>query len=69
MQRKRSKPHSFGEQLEAEKLRLKLQAKQLPNGPTKDAVALKIRQLEAAAKMNEWLSSPGLKPPTQPGRG
>ena len=67
MQRKRSKPHSFGEQLEAEKVRLKLQAGKLPNGPLKDAVNLKIRQVEAATRMNEWLSSPGLKPTTQSG--
>jgi hypothetical protein len=67
MQRKRSVPHSFEEQLAAEKSRLEEQASQLPKGLVREAVNRKIRQLEAAVKMNEWLSSPGLKP-TQSGR-
>ena len=68
MRRKRSVPHSFEEQLAAEKSRLEEQASRLPKGIVRDAVNRKIRQLEAAVKMNEWLSSPGLKPPAQSGR-
>jgi hypothetical protein len=64
MQRRRSAPHSFEEQIVAEKSRLEAQAADLPPGPQKDALLRKIRQLETASHMNEWLTSPGLQPPT-----
>jgi hypothetical protein len=63
MHRRRSKPHSFEDQLAAEKARAEEQAAQLPHGPQKDALLNKIRQLDTASHMNEWLSSPGLQPP------
>jgi hypothetical protein len=62
--RRRSTPHSFEEQIAAEKSRLEEQAATLPPGPQKDALLKKIRQLETASHMNAWLTSPGLQPPT-----
>lgn len=63
MQRKRSKPHSFEGQIAAERTRLEQRAAVLDHSPEKDALLKKIRQLETAAHINEWLTSPGLKPP------
>jgi hypothetical protein len=61
--RRRSTPHSFEDQIAAEKSRLEQQATTLPAGPQRDALLKKIRQLETASRMNEWLTSPGLQPP------
>jgi hypothetical protein len=61
--RRRSTPHSFEDQIAAEKSRLEQQAATLPPGPQRDAVLKKIRQLETASRMNEWLTSPGLQSP------
>jgi hypothetical protein len=47
---------------EAETLRE--QAGLLPFGPVRDAAMRKAREVEAAAHMDDWLSSPGLQPPT-----
>jgi len=46
---------------EAQTLRdeLKLQ----PPGPVRDAALKKARQIEAAANLDGWLKSPGLRPP------
>jgi hypothetical protein len=63
MQRRRSKPHSFEDQIAAEKARLEEQLADLPDGPERDRLLKKIRQLETAFHMNDWLTSPGLRPP------
>jgi hypothetical protein len=63
MQRRRSQPHSFEAQIAAEKIRLEEQVDGIPHGPQRDAIVKKIRQLETASRMNEWLMSPGLMPP------
>jgi hypothetical protein len=63
MQRNRSKPHSFEGQIAAEKARLEEQIATLPHGPEKDRLRKKIRQLDTAAHMSDWLRSPGLRPP------
>lgn len=63
MQRKRSKPHSFEGQIAAERTRLEERAAVLEHSPEKDALLKKIRQLDTAAHIKEWLTSPGLKPP------
>jgi len=42
---------------------LRDQARLLPFGPVRDAALRKARQVEAAAYMDDWLSSPGLQPP------
>ena len=64
MQRRRPAPHTFEHQITAEKTRLEAQASKLPPGPQKNGLLKKIRQLETASRLNEWLSSPGLQPPT-----
>jgi hypothetical protein len=64
MQRRRSAPHTFEENIAAEKAKLEAQIAKLNPGPQMDALLKKIRQLETAAHMSEWLSSPGLQSPT-----
>jgi hypothetical protein len=64
MQRRRSKPHTFEDQIAAEKARLEAQAFQTPQGPEKIRLLRKIRQLDAASHMSDWLRSSELKPPT-----
>jgi len=63
MQRRRSLPHTFEEKIAVEKAKLEAQIAQLKPGPQKDALLRKIRQLDTAAHISEWLSSPGLQPP------
>jgi hypothetical protein len=63
MQRRRSVPHIFEDNIAAEKAKLEAQVAQLKPGPELDAVRRKIRQLDTTAHLGEWLSSPGLQPP------
>jgi len=63
MRRRRSVPHTFEENLAAEKTKLEAQMAQLKPGPQRDGLLKKIRQIETAMHINEWLSSPGLQPP------
>jgi hypothetical protein len=64
MKYRRSSRLSFEDRVAAEKARLEADVADLPPGPGKDELLKKIRQLETATHMNEWLSSPGLQPPT-----
>lgn len=64
MQRRKSVPHTFEENLAAEKIRLQELLAVAAHGPQRDGLLRKIRQLETASHMNEWLSSPGLQSPT-----
>ena len=64
MQRRRSAPHTFEDRIAAEKAKLEAQVAKLKPGPQIDALREKIRQLETASHMNEWLSSPGLHSPS-----
>jgi hypothetical protein len=61
--RRRSAPHTFEENIAAEKAKLEAQIAKLKPGPQRDGLLRKIRQLETALHMNEWLTSPGLQPP------
>jgi hypothetical protein len=63
MQRRRSVSHKFEENIAAEKAKLEAQVAKLKPSPEKDALLRKIRQLDTAAHMSEWLSSPRLQPP------
>jgi len=49
--------------LEQEALRLKQAAVVLPPGRERDDLIRKSRQINIAAHLNAWLSSPGLQPP------
>ena len=53
----------FGERLSAQAQLLKDEAQRLPPGRARDALLRSVRQIEAAVKVNEWLTSPGLQPP------
>ena len=61
--RRRSAPHTFEENIAAEKAKLEAQIAKLKPGPQMDTVLKKIRQLETVAHMSEWLTSPGPQPP------
>jgi hypothetical protein len=39
-------------------------AQKLPQGKEREDLLRKARQLETASHINQWLSSPGLQPPT-----
>lgn len=54
---------SIEERLAQEAARAKAEAETLPNGAARELLLLKARQAETAAHINEWLSSPGLRPP------
>jgi hypothetical protein len=41
----------------------KSEAQKLPHGRERDALIKKARQLETASQINQWLSSPELRPP------
>ena len=56
-------PHTFEERLAAEKSQLETRAAKLQPGQQKDELLHKIAQLETAARLNDWLNSPGLQPP------
>ena len=63
MMRRPSASHTFEDRIAAEKARLEAQVAKLKPGPERDRVLVKIRQLETASHINDWLSSPGLQPP------
>jgi hypothetical protein len=54
---------SLKERLLEEARDIREQAKLLPYGPVREAALKKARQVEAAAHMDDWLNSPGLRPP------
>jgi hypothetical protein len=41
----------------------KSEAEKLPRGKEREALVRRARQLHTASQINEWLSSPGLRPP------
>jgi hypothetical protein len=51
------------QRLADEARRLREQAKLLAPGAVREALLQRARQAETASSINEWLSSPGLKPP------
>jgi len=63
MQRRRFAPHTFEQNIAAEKAKLEAQIAKIKPGPEMDALHKKIRQLDTAARINDWLMSPGLRPP------
>lgn len=66
-QRRRFKQEkSLEERLAEEAKRLREEAKLLPPGAVREATLRKARQTQTASHMSEWLSSPGLQPPTLP---
>ena len=51
------------DRLMPEAMRLEDEANELPPGPLRDARIRKARQAVTAARVHEWLSSPGLQVP------
>jgi hypothetical protein len=60
----RRRPNSFKESLAQEAARLRKQAQELPPGVRRDELLRKASQAETASRLDEWLSSPGLQPPS-----
>lgn len=64
MQRNRVKQtQPLKERLVEEAKRLRDEAKAMPPGVEREVLIRKARHADAAAKMDEWLTSPGLRPP------
>ena len=63
MQRRRPTLHLFGDRIANEKKRVEAQLAELQPGPERDQLLQKLRQLDTASHINEWLSSPGLQSP------
>jgi hypothetical protein len=54
---------SFGERVTQAAKDLEDQAWRRPPGPERDGLLRRARQMTTASHMQEWLSSPGLRPP------
>jgi hypothetical protein len=65
MQRRRrfQQTQSLEARLSEEAKRLREEAKLLPQGAQREELIRKARQAETASHVNEWLRSPGLRPP------
>jgi hypothetical protein len=64
MERRRFKQEApLDQRLEDYSKRLRKEAKGTPAGIKRDDLLRRARQAETAARMSEWLSSPGLQPP------
>jgi hypothetical protein len=64
MKRRRIKQTlTFEDRLAEAAKRLREQAKTLPPSAERDELIRKARQTETASHLNEWLTSPGLRPP------
>jgi hypothetical protein len=60
MSKRKTVEQRWHEQSEA----TKEEAAKLPCGRLKEQMLREARQLETASHINQWLSSPGLQPPT-----
>jgi hypothetical protein len=56
---------SFGARIEEHAKEAREKASTMPPCPERDALLQKARQADTAAKINEWVSSPGLQPPRE----
>jgi hypothetical protein len=55
---------SLDDRLVGEAQRLQRAVEDMSPGLARDQTLRKARQIEVARHMNEWLNSPGLRPPT-----
>ena len=58
---------TFQERLAEEAARFKQAANDMPPSTARELLLKRARQAETAAHIDEWLSSPGLRPPTEAG--
>jgi hypothetical protein len=56
---------TFEQRLAEEVAKFKQLADQTPHGTQRDLYLRRVRQAETASHMNEWLTSPGLRPPAE----
>lgn len=64
MKRRRFKQEtSLDERLARQAQESRERAGQLPPGNERDLLLKRARQAHAAARINEWINSPGLQPP------
>jgi hypothetical protein len=63
LRRRFEQAQSLEARLSEEAKRLRAEAKLLPPGAARDETIRKARQAEIASHINEWLTSPGLRPP------
>jgi hypothetical protein len=63
MHRTPSKSGTFIDRITQAKRRLEAEIAQARPGPARNDLEKKLRQLDVAAHLNEWLSSPGLQSP------
>ena len=54
---------TFEQRLAQEAHRVRKRVKTLPQGKERELLSRKVRQLETASRISEWISSPGLQPP------
>ena len=65
MKRRRFKQErALGERLIEEARRAREKAEQLPPSKERDALLKKAQEVDMTARIDQWLSSPGLKAPT-----
>ncbi|MDN4983697.1 hypothetical protein QY049_10635 [Bradyrhizobium sp. WYCCWR 13022] len=64
VQRSPANSSTFEYRLAQEANSLRLQAKGMPFGVRRTELLRKARQIDIAAEINSWLSSPGLQPPS-----
>ena len=55
MQRRRSQPHSFQDQIAAQKRRLEEELALTPQGQERNSILKKLRELDAVMHMSHWL--------------
>ena len=60
--RRQFKPHTFDQRLNEEKARIEAELEPTEPGPLRDLLALKLRQVETAREIEDWLSSKGPQP-------
>jgi hypothetical protein len=63
--RRRSDSRRLDENMNAEKARIIAELEKTQPGPQRDLLERKLRRLETASHIDEWLTSPGLRPPEE----
>lgn len=58
--------HAFDQSLNAEQARIRVELECANPGLQRDVLARKLRQIETALQIDDWVSSPGLQPPKLP---
>ena len=63
MRRRFTQIQPLEERLSEQTERLRKEARGTPPGIERERLIRKVRQIEPAAQMSDWLRSPGLQPP------